>query len=532
MARYELIEGSSKKFWEISIDGKSFTTRWGRIGTDGQALTKKLASPAAARKEHDRLVAEKVKKGYKPVGGPAPKREDPDRANALRSANRYEKKKAFWEIALNGERTVLFRQGTIGTAGKVTKRTFRHAWQASQAFRNLQIEKRNQGYRRRDPTVDVAPSKENPEHLAAVIAAPDDPQPFLVYGDWLQAEGDPRGELIALMAAGKRAAAARWIEEHASSLFGPLQPYTQTLDRNPAVDEKAVDAFTWKLGFIERARLAFDYFSDETRGIIPLERVLDLLLTHPSGKALRELVIGLNRQDPDCKYQPLLDVLAKRGAPCLRLLHVGDYQYPDEIEISWTEIGRLDKVWRAVPRLETLILQGGAIGLGALEHPTLKRVEIRTGGLPRAAARSIAAAKLPACEHLDVWYGDDDYGGDATWKDVAPLLTNGNLPSLRHLGLRNAVFTDELARALASSPLLPRLRTLDLSLGTLTTEGAKAMADRRAAFAHLERLDVSDNLLDSGGVRALRGLCKKVVIGEQREIEEWWEDDRYVAVGE
>lgn len=112
MARYELIEGSSKKFWEISIDGKSFTTRWGRIGTDGQALTKKLASPAAAQKEHDRLVAEKVKKGYKPVGGPAPKREDPDRANALRSANRYEKKKAFWEIALNGERTVLFRQGT------------------------------------------------------------------------------------------------------------------------------------------------------------------------------------------------------------------------------------------------------------------------------------------------------------------------------------------------------------------------------------------------------------------------------------
>jgi len=222
------------------------------------------------------------------------------------------------------------------------------------------------------------------------------------------------------MSAGKKAAATRWIEQHAASLFGPLQPYTTTLDTNPARSKRAIEAFGWTLGFIARARLAFDYFSDEARGIIPLERVLDLLLTHPSGKVLRELVIGLNRQDPDCKYEALLDVLAKRGAPALTLLHVGDYAYPDEIEISWTEIGKLDKVWRAVPRLEMLILQGGAIGLGTLEHPTLRRIELRTGGLPRAAARSIAAATLPACEHLDVWFGDDNYGGDATWKDRAP----------------------------------------------------------------------------------------------------------------
>jgi predicted DNA-binding WGR domain protein len=68
MPRYELVEGTSSKFWEISLDGTSFTTHWGRIGTAGQSTTKKLASAAEAKKEHDKLVAEKVKKGYKETG--------------------------------------------------------------------------------------------------------------------------------------------------------------------------------------------------------------------------------------------------------------------------------------------------------------------------------------------------------------------------------------------------------------------------------------------------------------------------------
>jgi DNA ligase-1 len=64
-ARYfEFSEGTSSKFWEISIDGASFTTRYGKIGTDGQQSLKEYASEALAQKEHDKLVAEKTKKGY------------------------------------------------------------------------------------------------------------------------------------------------------------------------------------------------------------------------------------------------------------------------------------------------------------------------------------------------------------------------------------------------------------------------------------------------------------------------------------
>jgi predicted DNA-binding WGR domain protein len=40
------------------------TTRWGRIGSEGQTKTKGFADEAAARREADRLIAEKVGKGY------------------------------------------------------------------------------------------------------------------------------------------------------------------------------------------------------------------------------------------------------------------------------------------------------------------------------------------------------------------------------------------------------------------------------------------------------------------------------------
>ncbi len=61
--------GKSNKFWEIEVDGKSFTVRYGRIGTAGKTLTKSAASTTAAKAEAEKLVGEKLGKGYAEVGG-------------------------------------------------------------------------------------------------------------------------------------------------------------------------------------------------------------------------------------------------------------------------------------------------------------------------------------------------------------------------------------------------------------------------------------------------------------------------------
>lgn len=62
--RFELIGGGSSKFWEISLAGASLTTRFGRIGTEGQSASKSFVSASEAAKAYEKLVSEKTKKGY------------------------------------------------------------------------------------------------------------------------------------------------------------------------------------------------------------------------------------------------------------------------------------------------------------------------------------------------------------------------------------------------------------------------------------------------------------------------------------
>src|SRR6185312_13858086 len=68
MPRFELIEGTSAKFWSIERSGKTVVTAWGRIGTAGQSKTKEFSAEAAAEKEERQLVTEKTHKGYLRVG--------------------------------------------------------------------------------------------------------------------------------------------------------------------------------------------------------------------------------------------------------------------------------------------------------------------------------------------------------------------------------------------------------------------------------------------------------------------------------
>ena len=64
MPRYEHRKTSS--FWEIekSPDGKAFTARWGKLGTDGRSKTKRFEDSYACSSEYDELIAEKLKLGY------------------------------------------------------------------------------------------------------------------------------------------------------------------------------------------------------------------------------------------------------------------------------------------------------------------------------------------------------------------------------------------------------------------------------------------------------------------------------------
>jgi predicted DNA-binding WGR domain protein len=67
MRRFELVEGTAAKFWEIEHSGSDYTVRYGRIGANGQSLSKSAESDAKAEVEVAKLIREKTGKGYTEV---------------------------------------------------------------------------------------------------------------------------------------------------------------------------------------------------------------------------------------------------------------------------------------------------------------------------------------------------------------------------------------------------------------------------------------------------------------------------------
>lgn len=65
--RYEFIDGSSNKYWEITVDGLQVITRYGRIGSKPQESTKGFDDIIQAAREEQRLIGVKTRKGYKLV---------------------------------------------------------------------------------------------------------------------------------------------------------------------------------------------------------------------------------------------------------------------------------------------------------------------------------------------------------------------------------------------------------------------------------------------------------------------------------
>jgi predicted DNA-binding WGR domain protein len=54
----------SDKFWKIEAEGKNFTVTYGKTGSTGQAQVKSFESDEKCLNEAEKLVNEKLKKGY------------------------------------------------------------------------------------------------------------------------------------------------------------------------------------------------------------------------------------------------------------------------------------------------------------------------------------------------------------------------------------------------------------------------------------------------------------------------------------
>ncbi len=66
---FDFLDGKSSKFWEITQSGEVATVQYGKSGTTGQSQTKTFADTESASKHAQKLIAEKLAKGYVERGG-------------------------------------------------------------------------------------------------------------------------------------------------------------------------------------------------------------------------------------------------------------------------------------------------------------------------------------------------------------------------------------------------------------------------------------------------------------------------------
>jgi uncharacterized protein (TIGR02996 family) len=72
MRTFEYTDDTSNKFWHIEVVGTYYQVRFGKIGSKGQTQRKTFATHEAAQAEADKLIKEKLKKGYAETTAAAP----------------------------------------------------------------------------------------------------------------------------------------------------------------------------------------------------------------------------------------------------------------------------------------------------------------------------------------------------------------------------------------------------------------------------------------------------------------------------
>lgn len=294
---------------------------------------------------------------------------------------------------------------------------------------------------------------------------------------------------------------------------------------SPFANRQVVD-FDPNVGIAEPVNNAYALRCEYDDNEQNLWNQLNRLLQEPNADKLEALVFGLwpeaYERDSSSIVEALVD--AKKYLTNLKAVFLGDIDSND-CEISWIQQSDISPILQAYPQLEILQVRGGD-GLHfspPVRHNSLKALIVETGGLSRDTVAQICNMNLPALEHLELWFGSEDYGGDCWVEDIHPILFEDKFPNLTYLGLRNSQFTDEIVNAIVTSPIINSISVLDLSMGTLSDAGAEELLNCEA-INYLDILNVSESFLSQEMIDKLSGLDVRVLANHQKEED----DDSYI----
>jgi uncharacterized protein (TIGR02996 family) len=330
--------------------------------------------------------------------------------------------------------------------------------------------------------------------LQSIIEAPDDDAPRLAYSDWLEDNGEPaRAEFIRVQC---RLAALD--EDHPERRELRRREYELLADHwgewaAPLVGR--VRRWWFRRGFVEQVQMKARQFVKEARWLLNLAPVRGLYVDHPTLDDVRVL-------------------LASKHIRRITQLNLDFAKLNDDGMSLLAEAPNLSQ-------LADLSLQYnkfGTTGLTALASSvnlrSLRSLDVRKNDLPSdALSKFVAACRLPLENlnrviHLDALrdLSASPLAGQLKRLHIGPkalrvLAKSSAFPNLEELAVQSDGIGSGVA-ALAESPLLGRLASLELSLVRLSDADAVALARARHSSS-LHRLDISFNRIGPEGIKAL-----------------------------
>jgi uncharacterized protein (TIGR02996 family) len=333
--------------------------------------------------------------------------------------------------------------------------------------------------------------------LAAVLAAPDDDAPRLIYADWLDERGQPeRAAFIRLQVERAR------LSKHDPRADVLAFRAARLFDRHGAdwvAELPRLDGITWTdfdRGFpravAARTLAHFEHAASRLAEIAPvdtlelrgseLRRRLSRARPQPSLRVLRVRQEGLTERPDEFFNSPLLTTLHT-----LELVGLGTELEGDGVA-ALVRSGRLE-------RLRELVLDESAIGSRGL--------------IALARARGLTNLRRLRIRGDRTAFGDDPV---IRSDGVEALADSHVFANLDALDLSGNDIDDEALAFLVRSPHLVNLKELNLSHNDLFATGLEVLEDEGWEM-RLEALDLSHNRIGDRGARRLAEseVCNELI---------------------
>jgi uncharacterized protein (TIGR02996 family) len=373
------------------------------------------------------------------------------------------------------------------------------------------------------------PPKWNDALAKPIYDNPDDLNARMVFADWLQQEGDPRGELITLHSKlGERVADTELtLEDEKEREKDPMGYREKTLRRRfrghfygafSAFDAHAF-RFSWRLGFLDRADV--------------MGHDLDKLIANPSSRFLERLLVT----EQVSGAAKAIESGTMALPPTLKDVAIGklgkgrDDDAPDEESEDSDEKKEARKTTLTIgggtsinklPRVTELSVSCRNLNVLDLDLPKVTDLQLFARTLTMDGAKAFS---LPSLEYFAIVTDDLDVFSTA----LAELFENPpkKLTRFRLSVTRGPADPFAYLAALFHSPLMKQLKELDLRNSGFNTQDLPFFVDEAKYLKHLETLDLRRNYIGYGREEeaVVSKFCKNVLLGRDDASEAQEEAD-------